>query len=72
MKCVQVVGQGVPIRVSEDDAQALVNIGDAQYCPRHVWREFYDHSTFWQEKGGRQWAALDRKGAIVAPARAYA
>lgn len=41
-KCVQVVGQGIPIRVSDDFAIQLVRRDlDASYCPKRVWREFY-------------------------------
>lgn len=44
MKCVQVVGQGIPIRLSDDDAHYLVSIGDGQFCPKHKWRKYLkDH-----------------------------
>jgi hypothetical protein len=40
-KCVQVVGQGLPIRVSNDDAYRLVHIDhDAQYCPKSVFKAY--------------------------------
>jgi hypothetical protein len=39
-KCVQVVGQGMPVRLSNADAYRLVAIDhDAEYCPRSVWRK---------------------------------
>lgn len=39
-KCFQVVGQGVPVRMSDEDAhQVVVRDGDGQYCPKHVWKE---------------------------------
>ncbi len=39
-KCFQVVGQGVAVRMSDDDAhEVVVRDGDGQYCPKHVWRE---------------------------------
>ena len=40
MKCVQVVGQGMPIRVTNADAHTLVAIDhDAEYCPKSVWKK---------------------------------
>lgn len=62
MKCVQVVGQGVPIRMTDDDAARLVREGDGQYCPRKTWRLFYDESEFW--KGRRQWRTFDHKNRL--------
>lgn len=42
MKCVQVVGQGIPTRMSDDEAFCLVELmKDGEYCPKHVWREYY-------------------------------
>lgn len=38
-KCVQVVGQGVPVRMSDADAfQVVVRNHDGQYCPKSRWR----------------------------------
>lgn len=38
-KCFQVVGQGVPVRMSDDDAhQVVVRDHDGEYCPKHVWK----------------------------------
>ena len=43
MKCVQLVGQGVPVRVSDEDAYQLVVIDkDAEYCPKWIWKQHYD------------------------------
>jgi hypothetical protein len=34
-KCIMVVGQGVPVRMSDDDAfQIVVRDGDGEYCPK--------------------------------------
>jgi len=44
MKCVQVVGQGIPTRMSDDDAFVMVHLlGDGQYCPKSVWRKHVAH-----------------------------
>ena len=38
-KCFQVVGQGVPVRMSDADAfQVADRDHDGQYCPKSVWR----------------------------------
>jgi hypothetical protein len=43
MKCIQVVGQGVPVRLSDADAyQIVVRDHDGDYCPKHVWKQWYD------------------------------
>jgi hypothetical protein len=43
MKCIQLVGQGVPVRVSDEEAfQIVVRDGDGQYCSKSFWREWYD------------------------------
>jgi hypothetical protein len=42
MKCVQVVGQGIPVRLSNEDARHLVEVDhDGQYCPKSVWKQFH-------------------------------
>ena len=42
-KCIQVVGQGIPVRMSDTDAfQVVVRDGDGQYCPKSMWRNWYD------------------------------
>jgi hypothetical protein len=41
-KCIQIVGQGIPIRVSNADAHQLVAIDkDGQYCPKKVWKAYH-------------------------------
>jgi hypothetical protein len=38
-KCFQLVGQGVPVRMSDADAfQVVVRDHDGQYCPKSVWK----------------------------------
>jgi hypothetical protein len=40
-KCVQIVGQGIPGRFSNEDAHRLVAIEhDGQYCPKRVFKEY--------------------------------
>lgn len=39
-KCFRVVGQGVPVRMSDDDAFQIVDRDkDGEYCPKRVWKE---------------------------------
>lgn len=52
MLCVRVVGQGVPVRMSDKDAQKLVKIGDAEYCPKQFWKDW------WAKNGDvRKWGS---------------
>lgn len=42
MKCVRLVGQGVPVRVTDEEAHQIVEIDkDGEYCPKHVFREWW-------------------------------
>lgn len=51
-KCFQLVGQGVPVRTSDEDAFQIVDRDhDGQYCSKKLWRDWYAPSeTF---PGGR-------------------
>lgn len=50
-KCFRVVGQGVPVRMSDDDAHVVVvRDKDGEYCPKHVWKERRD-SAYSKEQG---------------------
>jgi hypothetical protein len=43
MKCVRVVGQGVPVRMSDADAFQIVHIDhDGEYCSKSFWKKWYD------------------------------
>lgn len=43
MKCIQLVGQGVPVRLSDKDARQIVVLDhDGAYCPKHIWKQWYD------------------------------
>lgn len=45
MKCVQIVGQGLPVRMSDEDARTIVVVDhDGEYCPKRVWKQFHDHN----------------------------
>lgn len=38
-KCFRVVGQGIPVRMSDADAfEVVVRDHDGEYCPKHVWK----------------------------------
>jgi len=38
-KCIRVVGQGVPVRLSDEDAfQVVERDRDGQYCPKHEFK----------------------------------
>lgn len=41
-KCIRVVGQGVPVRMSDDDAfQVVVRDHDGEYCSKKLFKEWY-------------------------------
>jgi len=43
MKCVRIVGQGVPVLLSDDDARRIVEVyHDGEYCKRQFWKDWYD------------------------------
>lgn len=44
MKCLRIVGQGLPVRMSDDDAARVIAEGDGEYCAKHVWKQFHDHN----------------------------
>lgn len=40
-KCIRVVGQGVPVRMSDDDAfQVVVRDGDGEYCSKRFFKDW--------------------------------
>jgi hypothetical protein len=39
MKCVRTVDY--PLRLTNEDARALIDAGKAEYCPKHVFREYW-------------------------------
>jgi hypothetical protein len=46
-KCVQIVGQGIPVRFTNEDAFQIVERDkDGQYCSKRVWRDYY--ARHWQ------------------------
>lgn len=43
MKCIQLVGQGVPVRVTDEDAHQIVKLDhDGDYCAKRIWKRWYD------------------------------
>lgn len=44
-KCICVVGQGVPVRLSDEDAfQVVVRDHDGEYCSKKLFKEWYQPS----------------------------
>jgi len=60
--CVRVVGQGVPVRLSREDAHRLVALDhDGEYCKKSFfkqWRKDYDNHP--------EFSRITDKGEIVA------
>lgn len=55
MKCIRVVGQGVPIRMSDEDAfQWVERDGDGEYCSKSFWKE-------WHKANGTQAKAYHKR-----------
>lgn len=43
-KCIRVEGQGVPVRMSDEDAfQVVVRDRDGEYCSKSFWKDWYDN-----------------------------
>ena len=41
-KCIRIVGQGVPVRMSDADAFQIVERDkDGEYCSKRFWRNWY-------------------------------
>lgn len=44
-KCIRLVGQGVPVRVTDAEAREIVERDqDGQYCSKSFWRDWYADS----------------------------
>lgn len=41
MKCVRIVGQGVPVRMPDEKAEQIIAEGDGQYCSKQFWKEWW-------------------------------
>lgn len=57
MKCVRIVGQGVPVRMSDTDAFTIVHVDkDGEYCSKTFWKQWYDRNkgprAYWSLKDG--------------------
>lgn len=65
MKCVRVVGQGVPVRLTDEDALQLVDRDkDGEYCPKAFWKEWYDNHTS-EAHRVRVYCKLNERGRVV-------
>lgn len=54
MKCVRIVGQGVPIRVSDAEARKIVEReGDGEYCGKQFFKDWW-----------KKVAAIEREAAL--------
>lgn len=57
MKCVRIVGQGVPVRLTNQKAHEIVEIDkDGEYCPKSFFKQWYERN-----EGSRE-AATDYTG----------
>lgn len=54
MKTVRIVGQGIPARLSNEDAAVIVGIGDGEYAPKSVWKHEWAVMEYWAQRGGRE------------------
>lgn len=64
-KCFQVVGQGVPVRMSDADALQIVERDqDGQYCPKSVWKRERD-GDYRTEQGDTCLYKLGANGRLV-------
>jgi len=56
-KCIRVVGQGVPVRVTDEEAVEIVERDrDGEYCTRAFWREWWDRAGLARQESPRQLA----------------
>jgi hypothetical protein len=54
-KCIRVVGQGVPVRMSDDDAfQVVERDHDGEYCSKRFWRAWHGPSAEFPNKVVRE------------------
>jgi hypothetical protein len=44
-KCVQLVGQGIPVRLSNGEAHRIVADHDGYYCPKRAFKEDRKQNT---------------------------
>lgn len=68
-KCVRIVGQGVPVRLSDDDAFTIVHRDlDGEYCPKNFWKRWYAPSAEFPDKEVKPpfYGRIDSRGRIVA------
>lgn len=44
MRCVRIVGQGVPTRLTDAEAAKVVRQGDGEYCTKEFWKKWWDRA----------------------------
>jgi hypothetical protein len=60
-KCIRIVGQGVPVRMSDEDAfQVVERDHDGEYCSKAVWRS--EGARIKARLVGRQISAVETLG----------
>lgn len=65
-KCVRIVGQGIPIRMSDDDAFTIVHRDlDGEYCPKSFWKSYIDNNHDERVRGDRSHSRINSEGRIV-------
>lgn len=63
-KCVQIVGQGIPVRLNDEDAFQIVERDkDGQYCSKRFWKDWCDNHGHSREHSRID--KRDRHGRIV-------
>jgi hypothetical protein len=40
MKCIRIIGQGVPVRLRNTEADKIVRVGDGEYCTKRVFKDY--------------------------------
>lgn len=51
MKCVRIVGQGVPCRLTNEKAHEIVEIDrDGEYCPKSFFKNWYKDDSAARER----------------------
>lgn len=54
MKCVRLVGQGVPVRMSDEEAFQIVERDkDGEYCSKSFWKDWWDRGAMTRLYGTR-------------------
>lgn len=66
MKCVRIVGQGVPVRLSDEDAFQIVERDlDGEYCSKSFWKQWYDERPEDHPHRKRLYSRINAEGRLV-------